>query len=160
MASALAGVAKFKPLDLPIGSAVLGLAGAGVGDGLTTVVAGWFPAIGTFKVGAYNVGQAALKGGMAYLLSRMDGIIGDEAATVGTLFLTASAIGTLVDVRLSLSNIISGIIGTVKVASPATATGPAGAKIAVKEQARTELPRDLTAVQTADYYSRMFGGAS
>jgi len=48
----------------------------------------------------------------------------------------------------------------VKVNSPATATGPAGAKIAVKEQARTELPRDLTAVQTADYYSRMFGGAS
>jgi len=121
----LAGVARWKVVDLPVGSAAVGMIGAGVGDGLATVVGSFLPMVGQFKVANLNVGAALLRGGIAYGVARMDGVIGREAASLGCLFLTGSAIASLFDIRLSISNIITGILGQVRVSSPGVFTGAA-----------------------------------
>ncbi len=126
MANPLGDVARWEPMGLPVGSVAMGLAMAGVGDVAVNFISGFLP-VGQYKMGGLNVGTAAMKGLGAFLIAKYGGnLLGKEAATVGCLFLTADAVAELFNIRLSVNNVLGGVLGQVKIASPATVTGPGG----------------------------------
>ena len=126
MANPLGDVARWEPMGLPVGSVALGLAMAGVGDVTCNFISGFVP-VGQYKVGGLNVGTAGLKGLGAFLIAKYGGnLLGKEAAVVGCLFLTADAVAELFNIRLSVNNVLGGLVGQVKIASPAALLGPGG----------------------------------
>ena len=113
----LTGISEWRIFGLPVGAVAGGAIVGGVGDALSGAVVGLVPQAPSWAVKA-AAAWAVVQWGPK--------IIGKEVAQVGALFLTYDAVQELFNLRGSIANIISGVVGGVKRQSPPVALGPKG----------------------------------
>ena len=117
MPNILTGISEWRIFGLPVGAVAGGAIAGGVGDALSGVVVSLVPQAPSWAVKAATAWAVAQWGPK---------IIGKEVSQVGALFLTYDAVQELFNLRGSIANIISGVVGGVKRQSPPVALGPKG----------------------------------